>query len=65
MENNNSDYNNEPVYYCSKCLSLNIKSTNTGIDFCDGCGSIDILTASIENWKELYKGRYNKYLINN
>lgn len=62
---NNSEYNREPVYYCSNCLSLNIKATSTGIDFCDGCGSIDILTTLIEDWKELYMEKYNKYLINN
>lgn len=35
------DYNNEPVYYCSECLSLKIRDID-GTDYCDKCGSTNI-----------------------
>lgn len=54
------DYNNEPVYYCSNCLSLKILSLSEHIDFCDECGSTEINTTSIYEWEELYKNKYKK-----
>ena len=56
------DYNNEPVHYCKHCLSLKIKIVG-GYDFCDECGSTDILTAHIDEWEKLYEQRYgHKFL---
>ena len=35
------EYNNEPVYYCSDCLSLRIRDID-GTEYCDKCGSTNI-----------------------
>lgn len=55
-----SDYNDEPVFYCKSCLSLRVKTVTSGLnlDYCDECGSTDIEQAHIEEWKKLYKERY-------
>lgn len=69
MENNINtiDYNQEPVFYCKKCLSLKIRDVEhiDGSEYCDECGTTDIGTASIEEWENLYVQRYgHKYLEN-
>lgn len=56
---NNTHYNDEPVLFCKHCLSLNIQSTGN-IDFCDKCGSTDILETDIKSWERLYKEKYNE-----
>lgn len=57
-----SSYNEEPVYYCTDCLSLRIK-TVAGLDFCEHCGATRISTSNIEEWEKLYKSTYGfKYL---
>lgn len=54
-----SDYNKEPVYYCSHCLSLKIRDAGLPeLLYCDDCGSSNIYTANIEEWEELYKNKY-------
>lgn len=56
------DYNDEPVYYCKRCLSLKIMRMK-GFDdicYCDKCGSTDIESAQIEEWQAMYNERYNK-----
>lgn len=60
-------YNNEPVYYCKNCLSLKVKTVlvDSGLDFCEECGSTDIEQAHIEEWRKLHKDRYGfDYLLN-
>lgn len=60
-------YNNEPVHYCKSCLSLKVKTVmvDLDLDYCDECGSTDIGTAHIEEWKKLYKERYGFDYLNN
>lgn len=61
------EYNNEPVFYCKDCLSLRVKTVTEGLDldFCDDCGSTNIATAHIEEWRALYRDRYGfDYLTN-
>lgn len=62
-ESNNTDkkkeYNEEPVYYCKNCLSLNIL-TFENTDYCDSCGSTSIDTTDIETWKKEYRNKYKK-----
>lgn len=53
------DYNSEPVYYCTKCLSLRVMAFE-GEDYCDACGSTNINTTDIESWREMYKNKYGK-----
>lgn len=51
------EFNDEPVYFCKHCLSLTIKSLGD-YEFCDICGSTDILTTHINKWNSLYKDKY-------
>ena len=52
-------YDDEPVYFCKRCLSLNIKQMPVvKQDYCEECGSADIGSTSIEEWKEMYKKKY-------
>lgn len=65
IENQHSDYNKVPVFYCKKCLSLKIRNIPSmeDSDYCDECGSTDIAESSIEDWEELYKSKHgHKYL---
>lgn len=57
---NEEDYNSEPVFYCKKCLSLKIMAFDESSDYCDACGSTDIGTAHIEEWKYMYKSKYGR-----
>ncbi len=57
-------YNNEPVLYCSHCLSLRIRQLeNIQLDYCDHCGSTDILERNIKEWEILYKNKYGHNYI--
>lgn len=59
-QQNRDPYDEEPVYYCKRCLSLNIRQLIgvAGMDYCEDCGAVDIGTADIEEWEELYKQKY-------
>ena len=57
------DYNQEPVYYCTNCLSLRIMGLG-GYDFCDHCGSTDIDLAHIKYWEKAYEEKYGKKYLN-
>ena len=48
------DYNNEPVYYCRRCHSLNITVLDD-LDCCEDCGSTDVDSCHIEEWLKNYK----------
>lgn len=53
------DYDEDPVWYCARCYSLNVQyEEDIDSDCCKECGCTDILSTSIENWEELYKRRY-------
>lgn len=66
MISKKKDYNNVPVKYCDRCLSLKVLSLEnrfrneppTEIDYCGRCGSIDIYETHIESWKILYDSMY-------
>lgn len=54
------DYNKEPVFYCRRCLSLRVRDV-PGMDdseYCEDCGSTDIESCHIDDWKRKYKDRY-------
>lgn len=58
----NNEYNEEPVIYCSHCLSLDIRGFSN-IDYCNECGSTDMSMDNIKNWEQLYEDKYGvKYL---
>lgn len=62
------DYNDEPVLYCTNCLSLRIEETvlrNTEIkqDFCGVCGDPNIEETDIETWEALYVNLYGRHYV--
>lgn len=61
-EQKKKEYNNEPVLYCKRCLSLRIMNVPKieNSDFCDECGGTDIGEATIDEWSELYIKKYRK-----
>lgn len=68
MDNdNNTIIDDDPVFYCRRCLSLSIKQMPfvENQDYCAECGSADIAVAdNIEVWKEMYKKKYgHDYII--
>jgi hypothetical protein len=56
------DYNEEPVFFCTKCLSLAVLDAD-GICYCNECGSTDVRTTDIFQWEEKYQKMYNKKYI--
>ncbi len=62
--NDKNKYNDEPVFYCKKCLSLAIKSDIDDYDYCNECGSTDIDTDTVDNWEAKYKNMYGFSLLN-
>lgn len=62
---NKEAYNDDPVFYCKRCLSLNIKQMPFGMskDYCDDCGATDIAETQIEEWKEMYRKKYGHDFI--
>jgi hypothetical protein len=54
------EYNDIPVLFCKKCLSLLIKSDMFIGDYCAECGGTDIGETHIEDWEILYLRKYNK-----
>lgn len=65
MSEEKIDYDDEPVYYCKRCLSLNIREIPMmDNQFCCGdCGTVDMGTTSIEEWKILYKKKYGRDFV--
>ena len=60
------EYNKEPVFYCTKCLSLKIRSVPymTDSDYCDECGSTHVEQTQIEDWEQMYENRYGCKFLN-
>ena len=58
------EYNEVPVFYCRKCLSLKIRDVEhiDNSEYCDDCGSTDIAEANIKDWDDLYVKRYGYHL---
>ena len=65
-EEKKEEYNSWPVWYCNRCMSLNIKQIPNIEDseYCDQCGSTDIQIALLPEWEKLYIKKYGKKLIN-
>ena len=61
MDNVKKDYDDEPVTYCGRCLSLNIQEVPVcpGKYYCCECGTLELREAkSIEDWKSMFKEKY-------
>lgn len=60
-QDNNKDYDAEPVVYCARCYSLKIKyEEDIDTDCCMDCGCTDTRTSSIGEWERNYERRYGK-----
>lgn len=59
MKSRKSDkYEDEPVFYCSKCTSLRILSiVGTNICYCDKCGSTEVVEGNIKDWEKKVEER--------
>lgn len=59
----------ELVWYCTKCMSLNIKDKETKngvtVPYCASCGADihKIDCTSFDRWEDLYQEKYGKKLI--
>ena len=54
------NYNEEPVFYCERCLSLKVRFVNglSNSEYCDDCGATEIAQTDIEDWRNKFKNRY-------
>lgn len=57
------EYNAEPVHFCKRCLSLNIRVDENDEEFCEECTSTNIIQANIFEWERLYKDMYGKSFL--
>ena len=55
-------FNDESVYYCTRCLSLKIRGMKD-IEYCDQCGSVNIAITNIFDWENRYKRKYKHNFI--
>jgi hypothetical protein len=64
MANLNNEYNDIPVHYCPKCLSLKIMWAGVeDISYCDNCGSSETSETDIWKWRSMYYKKYRKNFI--
>ena len=59
------EYNQEPVYYCRKCLHLKIGyvAVLEGSEYCEDCNSTNIEKATIEEWDKMFFNRYGYHYL--
>lgn len=58
-------YDDEPVYYCRRCLSLKICQMPMVEDqsYCEDCGNVSVAMSSFEEWDELYYEKYGHHYL--
>lgn len=59
------DCNDEIYWYCSKCISLDIRNDKNGIPYCHSCGA-DVYTVdstTFDRWNELYIMKYGHPMV--
>ena len=64
---NKEDYDNIPVYFCQKCLSLKIRTLDEYEQeqgYCEDCGSMSIECGNIHTWETKYKEKYGNTYLN-
>lgn len=54
------EYEEEPVYYCADCLSLNVLIYDEDTSYCGECTGVDIKSTSFKEWEKLYIEKYGK-----
>lgn len=60
-----TNYDDEPVVYCSRCFSLKIQHEDIfDTDCCLDCGCTDTKVASFEEWERKYEQKYgHKFVV--
>lgn len=60
------NYDEEPVWYCTSCLSLAIiRQPDTEVPhYCKECSSTNIKTTDISNWRYIYSTKYGVDYLN-
>jgi len=60
MSKGSESYNDDPVYYCKRCLSLGIRQVPLmkNLDYCEDCGAVDIGVTDIEEWQKMYRKKF-------
>ena len=61
----NAEYNDDPVHYCKRCLSLNIRVDDNGEEFCENCTSTNIARTNVFKWEKMYKQMYGINFLTN
>lgn len=58
-----NEYNQTPVEYCPICLGLDIRTVDGigDIEYCTDCGNTATETATIFEWREMYRVRYGHF----
>lgn len=65
MKYSKEEYNAEPVFYCTNCLHLSIKTLDeVNLDVCQECGNTEWNIAdNIDEWNKLYVSQYDKLFL--
>lgn len=63
MSISKEEFNSEPVYYCSECLSLSIVSADSSVSFCTECGCAMVEKDSVEQWENKYRNKYGQLFL--
>ena len=53
-------YDDEPVYYCKHCLSLDNPAVVADIEYCKYCGSTEFESDTIDNWEDKFEEKYKQ-----
>ena len=61
-DNRKNKYDDEPIHFCTNCLSVKIKEIgdNTNFYACLDCGCTDIEEDDLDEWVRLYTEKYGK-----
>lgn len=57
---NKEQYDEEPVLYCTRCLSLAIRRIDSSDTecYCNDCMSMDLAETDIHTWEKMYREMY-------
>jgi hypothetical protein len=59
-------YDDVPVAFCSKCLSLKVLVTSENEDYCDNCGGTEVEYTDIKTWSDMAAKEFgDNFIIKN
>ena len=53
-------FDDEPVFYCKHCLSLDNPEVVAGIEYCKYCGSTEFESDTIYKWENKFEEKYKQ-----